>query len=69
MRTGQLPRKLGWQCLLIPTDLAESLAGGYDAILKTLNCLFCNLSQSGESGVNQESEQFNIKLVLPHREL
>lgn len=53
VRTGQPPGKLGWQCLLLPTDVAESLAGGYDAILKTLKCLLWNRSQSGESGLAQ----------------
>lgn len=51
MRTGELPGKLGWQRLLPLTDVAESLAGGFDAILKTLRCLLCNFSQSGESGL------------------
>lgn len=50
MKTELLPEKLTWQCLLLPTDVAESLAGGFDAILKTLNCLLCIYSQSGESG-------------------
>lgn len=51
VKTGELPGKLGWQCrLFLPTDVAESLAGGSDAILKTLNRLLCNFSPSGESG-------------------
>lgn len=53
MKTGELPGKPGWQRLLLPTDVAESLAGGFDAILKTLNRLLCNFSQSGESGFVQ----------------
>lgn len=54
MKTGELPGKLGWQRLLVlPTDVAESLARGFDAILKTLSRLLCNFFQSGESGLVQ----------------
>lgn len=51
VKTGELFRKTGLAVSL--SDVAKSLAEGLDAILKTLNCLLCNFSQSGESGLIQ----------------